>query len=56
MIMDGRVVGTWKRALKKDTVVITLSPFAKLTQTEARAFASTAKRYGTFLGASVVLA
>jgi hypothetical protein len=56
MIMDGRVVGTWKRALKKDALVITLSPFAKLSRAETRAFATAASRYGTFLGASAVLA
>jgi hypothetical protein len=56
MIMNGRVVGTWKRALKKDALVVTLSPFAKLKQAETRAFAPAANRYGEFLGASVVLA
>jgi DNA glycosylase AlkZ-like len=53
MIMHGRVVGTWKRALKKDALVVTLSPFAKLKQAETRAFIPAANRYGKFLGASI---
>lgn len=56
MILNGRVVGVWKRAVKKGRVVLTLSPFGKLKQTETRAFAPAAKRYGEFLGAAVTLA
>jgi hypothetical protein len=52
--IDGQVVGTWKRALKKDTLVITPSPFAKLKRAETRAIAEAAGRYGKFLGASDV--
>jgi hypothetical protein len=56
MIIDGRVVGTWKRALRKDNLVVTLSPFEKLKKAETHAFAAVADCYGRFLGASVVLA
>jgi hypothetical protein len=52
--IDGQVVGTWKRALKKDTMVITPSPFTKLNRAETRAIAEATNRYGKFLGASVV--
>lgn len=55
IVINGRVAGTWRRALKKDKVVITLSTFAKLTRAEARAVAAAADRYGEFLGASVAL-
>jgi hypothetical protein len=55
LVIDGRVAGTWARSLRKDSVVITLSPFAKVGRAEARAVASAADRYGTFLGASVEL-
>jgi hypothetical protein len=55
IVIDGRVAGTWGRALRKDSVVITPSPFVKLRRAEARAVASAADRYGEFLGASVVL-
>jgi hypothetical protein len=54
IVVDGQVVGTWKRTLKKDALAITPSPFAKLTKAETRAIAAAAGRYGEFLGASVV--
>ncbi|HYP25903.1 MAG TPA: winged helix DNA-binding domain-containing protein [Blastocatellia bacterium] len=55
IVMDGRVAGTWKRALRKDSLVITASPFAKLTRAETRALAAAADLYGRFIGAPVVL-
>jgi hypothetical protein len=55
VIVDGQVVGTWKRTLKKDTLVIAPSPFTKLNRAETRAIAEAANRYGKFLGASVAL-
>ncbi|HWS56729.1 MAG TPA: winged helix DNA-binding domain-containing protein [Pyrinomonadaceae bacterium] len=50
IVSGGRVVGTWKRALKKGSVVITPAPFAPLRKAEARAFKEAARRYGDFLG------
>jgi len=55
IVVDGQVVGTWKRTLKKDTLVIAPSPFTKLNRAETRAIAEAASRYGKFLDASVVL-
>jgi winged helix DNA-binding protein len=54
IVVDGQVVGTWKRTLKKDSLTLTPSPFAKLKLAETRAIAEAANRYGKFLGASVV--
>jgi hypothetical protein len=53
--IDGQVVGTWKRALKKDSLVITPSPFTKLKSAETRAIAEAANRYGKFLDVAVEL-
>jgi len=50
MILNGQVVGTWKRTLKKGSVVITPNPFTRLKQAEQRAFAVAACQYGAFLG------
>jgi winged helix DNA-binding protein len=55
IVVDGQVVGTWKRTLKKDTLAISPSPFEKLKRAETRAIAEAANHYGKFLGASVVL-
>jgi len=54
IVVDGQVVGTWKRTLKKDSLVVTPSPFANLKRAETRAIAEAANRYGKFLGASDV--
>ncbi|HVF42393.1 MAG TPA: winged helix DNA-binding domain-containing protein [Pyrinomonadaceae bacterium] len=55
IVVGGRVVGTWRRALGKGSVVITPAPLSKLNRAEARALASAANRYGEFLGAAAVL-
>jgi winged helix DNA-binding protein len=54
IVVDGQVVGTWKRTLKKDTLDISPSPFTRLKRAEASAIAEAAIRYGKFLGASDV--
>ncbi len=53
MVLDGRVVGTWKRTLTKDAVMLTPNLFTPLNTAETRAFAAAANRYGAFLGRSV---
>jgi hypothetical protein len=50
ILVDGRVVGTWKRALKKKRVVITAVPFEPLKKSAKHAFSVAAERYGQFLG------
>ena len=54
IVVNGRVVGTWKRVLKAHTVLITPNPFQPLNNAEREAFAAAATRYGAFLGLSVV--
>src|SRR6266571_4723834 len=49
IVLNGRVVGTWKRTLKKDEVILTPSLFTPLTKDETRAFVASAKRYRAFL-------
>jgi len=53
LVLDGQVVGTWKRTLKKDAVIITPNLFIPLTTAGTHAFASAANRYGAFLEKSV---
>ncbi|HKI03764.1 MAG TPA: winged helix DNA-binding domain-containing protein [Thermoanaerobaculia bacterium] len=55
MILDGQVVGTWKRTLKKASVIVTLNPFNPLKKSQERAFARAGARYGEFLGLPVVM-
>jgi len=56
ILLDGRVVGTWKRTINKDTVGIQIDLFAPLAKRGKQAFAAAAERYGRFLGLPVVLA
>lgn len=50
LVIDGAVLGAWKRTVKKDTVIITLAPFARLTKAQQQAAAQAAERYGAYLG------
>ncbi|HZO71201.1 MAG TPA: winged helix DNA-binding domain-containing protein [Ktedonobacteraceae bacterium] len=53
MMLDGQVIGTWKRTFKKNIVVITANSFVPLSDAETHAFAAAANRYGQFLRMSV---
>ncbi len=50
IVLDGRIVGTWKRAVKKDSVLVTQNLFHPLSKTEQRAVSAAAERYGKFVG------
>ncbi len=56
IVIDGQVVGVWKRTLKKDKVIITLEPFNPLTESERDSIAAAVPRYGEFLGLEAVIA
>ena len=56
IVVEGKIVGTWKRTLRRDAVVIETNLFTRLTTAENRAVAVAAQRYGDFLQLSVVLA
>jgi len=53
VVLNGRVVGTWKRMVKKDTVIVTPNLFIPLNEAETCAFVAAANRYGAFLGMHV---
>jgi hypothetical protein len=52
VLAGGRIVGTWRRTLKKHTVGVTPSLFAPLGEGGERALAAATKRYAAFLGLS----
>jgi hypothetical protein len=49
LILDGKLVGTWKRVLKRGRVEITTNPFRRLRKDEHAAVKAAAARYGAFL-------
>lgn len=50
IVIEGKVVGTWKRAIKKNAIAITAAPFIKLSKAEQSAFKQAAERYAEFMG------
>jgi hypothetical protein len=50
LVLDGRVVGTWRRTMKRDRVDVTASAFAKLRAAERAAIERAFDGYGRFLG------
>ena len=55
IVIDGRIVGLWRRTLQTRAVVIELLPFSPLTAAERTAIAVSAERYGQFMGLPVTL-
>ena len=50
IVIDGLVVGTWKRTLTKDAVIIAPELFRALKTKEKRMYRAAAERYASFLG------
>ena len=50
LVLDGKVVGSWKRKVEGGQVVITLAPWKKLARRDAAALAEAAERYARFRG------
>ena len=55
IILDGQVVGGWKRTLEKSKVIVELTPLTQLTKPEKNAVAEAADRFGKFLERKVEL-
>jgi Winged helix DNA-binding domain len=55
IVLDGRVVGGWKRTVGKDAVSITLDLLERLSRVDARLVDDAAQRYAAFLGLMVSL-
>jgi hypothetical protein len=49
LVLDGRIAGTWKRAVGKARVEILVRPFRKPQRAEAGAVEEAASRYAAFL-------
>ena len=55
VVIDGRVLGTWKRAFQKDSVAMSFSSFDAFSDEQAEAIQAAAERYGQFVGKRVSL-
>jgi hypothetical protein len=55
IVLDGRVIGTWRRTLGRNTVDIELDLFDRAAQGLHPAITAAAARYGAFVGLEVVV-
>ena len=55
ILVNGQIVGTWKRTLTKETVVVELNLFTSPTRAENKAIEAAAQQYGVFLNRMVEL-
>jgi hypothetical protein len=56
LVIDGRIVGTWKRTLKKYAVAIELKLLTSLNNAQTRALDTAIDRYAKFLDLPVLMA
>lgn len=49
-VIDGRLAGSWRRTLKRDSVLVEAVPYRRLSRADQRALASAADLYGRFWG------
>lgn len=50
VVLDGQVVGSWKRTIRKDKIGIAAVSFTPWSPAAEHAFAAAAERYGRFVG------
>jgi hypothetical protein len=50
LVIDGQILGTWKRTVKKNAVAVEVKPFRPLKLAEEKAIGRALERYGDFLG------
>lgn len=50
IVIDGRTVGTWKRTLTRQSVVVEAALFGELTEPQSTALRDAVERFGRFLG------
>ena len=54
ILVNGQVVGGWRRFARKDGVEIALTPFGQLSKKDAAAVAAAAQSYGRFFGLTLL--
>lgn len=50
VVINGRVIGLWRRTIEKGEVTIDAKPFSKFSANQKASIKKAAKRYGRFLG------
>jgi DNA glycosylase AlkZ-like len=55
IVINGRVIGGWKRVLNSNDVIVSLTPFKPLSRAEKHSLIEVANLYGRYLGLSTVV-
>lgn len=55
LVLDGQIIGNWRRTFSKGTVAIDIAPYRPLAPDERDAFQAAAQRFGAFLEMPVEL-
>jgi hypothetical protein len=55
IVLNGKVAGTWHRAMKNNSVEISMNPFREPDYAEQEALEAEVTRYGKFLGMTAVI-
>ncbi|MEW6130808.1 MAG: winged helix DNA-binding domain-containing protein [Acidobacteriota bacterium] len=55
IVINGQVVGIWKRTVKKEKLIIQSTPFTKFSKAQTRSIRDAANRYGEFIKMPVVV-
>ena len=55
VVLDGQVVGIWRRTLRKAAVIVALQPFVPLSAEQQAAINAAAQRFADFLGSKLTL-
>ena len=53
VVSNGKVIGTWKRTFKKNTVTFDINPFREFSSEERDNIGAVAERYAEFMGVEV---
>ena len=56
MVIDGRLAGTWRRSVGRESIGLSVIPIAKLTRADKSILATAAERYSAFMKMPVSIA
>ena len=56
MVIDGRLAGTWRRSVGRESISVSVVPIARLTRADKTVLVTAAERYAAFMKMPVSIA